>query len=124
MGAIKFLVKGRSLQLERQQVLHEASLVAFLLYGNETVVRREKERSKIRAIKVDNYRGLLGIRRINKGLKGEGELDRLKKVFCGGSPKLGMENNGIAKKKKKKKKVWMLGKQGEWYMSATNCRGL
>ena len=35
----------------------------FLLYGRKTMIWREKDRSKIRAVLMDNIRGLLGIRR-------------------------------------------------------------
>ena len=34
------------------------------MYGSETMIRKEKERS--RAVQMDNLRGLLGIRRIDK----------------------------------------------------------
>ena len=34
-------------------------------YSNETVIWREKERSRIRAIQMDNLRGLLGIKRMD-----------------------------------------------------------
>ena len=40
--------------------------MAVLLYGSETRVWREKERSRIRAVQMDNLRGLLGIRRIER----------------------------------------------------------
>ena len=35
-----------------------------LLYGSETMMRREKERSRIKAMQMDILRGLLGIRRM------------------------------------------------------------
>ena len=31
-------------------VLHESLLVPFHMYGSETVIRKEKERSRIRAV--------------------------------------------------------------------------
>ena len=37
------------------------------MYGGETMMWREKERSRIRAVHMYNLRGLLGIRRIDKG---------------------------------------------------------
>ena len=37
-----------------------------LTYGSETMIWREKERSRIRAVQMDNLRGLLGIRRMDK----------------------------------------------------------
>ena len=41
-------------------------LVIILLYGSETMVWRDKERSRIRAVQMGNLRGLLGIRRMDK----------------------------------------------------------
>ena len=38
----------------------------FLMSGSETMIWREKERSRIRAVQMDNFRGLLGIRRVDK----------------------------------------------------------
>ena len=37
-----------------------------LIQRSETMVWREKERSKIRAVKMNNFTNLLGIRRTNK----------------------------------------------------------
>ena len=37
-----------------------------LTYGSETVIWREKERTRISAVQMGNLRGLLGIRRMNK----------------------------------------------------------
>ena len=65
-GAIRSLVNARSLQLECIRVLHESLLVPVLVYGSETVIWREKETSRIRALQIDNFRGLLGIRRMDK----------------------------------------------------------
>ena len=39
---------------------------SILTYDSEKMICREKERSRIRAVQMDNLRGLLGIRRINK----------------------------------------------------------
>ena len=47
-------------------VLHESLLVPVLTYGNETMIWKEKERSRIRAVPMDNFRGLLVIRRVDK----------------------------------------------------------
>ena len=41
-------------------VLHETLFVPFLMYGSEKMLW--KERSRIRAVQMDNLRGLLGIR--------------------------------------------------------------
>ena len=37
-----------------------------IICGSETVIWKEKERSKIRALPMDNLRGLLSIRRMDK----------------------------------------------------------
>ena len=39
-----------------------------LTYGSETMIWREEERSRIRAVQMGNLRGLLGIKRIDKVL--------------------------------------------------------
>ena len=44
-------------------VLHETLLVPVYTYGSETVIWK-KERCTIRAVQMDNLRGLLGVRRI------------------------------------------------------------
>ena len=62
-GAIRSLVNPKSLQLEFVRVLHEGLLVPVLLYGSETMIWREKERSRIRDVQMDNLRGLLDVRR-------------------------------------------------------------
>ena len=48
------------------RVLHEALLVPVLLFVSETILWREKERSRIGAMQKDNLRGLLGIRRMDR----------------------------------------------------------
>ena len=60
-GAVRSLVK--SLHLECAKVLHEGLLMPVLLYGSETMIWREKERSRIRAVQMDNFRGLPYVRR-------------------------------------------------------------
>ena len=40
----------------------------FLMYGSETMLWREKERSRIRVLQMNNLRGLLSIRRMDKVL--------------------------------------------------------
>ena len=47
-------------------VLHEALLVPVLMYGSETMLWKEKGRSRIRAVQMDNLRGLLGIKRMDR----------------------------------------------------------
>ena len=48
------------------RVLNESLMVPVLTYGSETVLWREKERSRIMVAQMDNLRGLLGIRRMDK----------------------------------------------------------
>ena len=38
-------------------VLHETLLMPVLMYGNETMLWKEKERSRVRAIQMDKLRG-------------------------------------------------------------------
>ena len=49
-------------------VLHETLLVPVLKYGSETMLWKEKKRSRVRAVQMDNLRGLLGIRRMGRTL--------------------------------------------------------
>ena len=65
-GAIRSMVNARSLQLECARVLHESLLVLVLTYGSDTMIWRAEKRSRIRAVQMDNLRGLLDIRRMNK----------------------------------------------------------
>ena len=48
------LVNARDLQLECARVLHETLLVPVLMYGSETMLWKEKERSRVRAVQMDN----------------------------------------------------------------------
>ena len=66
-GAIKSLVNVRNLQLDCARVLHETLLCLFLCM----VVRqlwKEKEKSRVKTLQMDNFRGLLGIRRMDRVL--------------------------------------------------------
>ena len=65
-GAIRSMVNTRSLQLECGRVFQELLLMPMLTYCNETMIGREKERSRIRDVQMDNLIGLLGIRRMDK----------------------------------------------------------
>ena len=49
-------------------VLHETSHVPVLIYGSETMLWKEKVTSKVRAAQIDNLRGLLGIRKMDRVL--------------------------------------------------------
>ena len=53
------------MQLKCARVLHETCLVPVLTYGSETMLWKEKQRSKIRDVQMDSLRGLLGIRRMD-----------------------------------------------------------
>ena len=66
VGAIRSLVNASGLQLECARVLHESLLMPVLMYGSETMIN--EERTRIRAVQMDNFRGLPGIRRIDKVL--------------------------------------------------------
>ena len=66
-SAFRSLVNAKSLQIECVRVLHKSLLVPVLTYGSETMIWKE-ERSRIRAAQMDNLRGLLGIRRMDKVL--------------------------------------------------------
>ena len=46
--------------------MHESLLVPVLMYGNEIVIWKENERSRIRGVQMDNLRGLMGIKRMDK----------------------------------------------------------
>ena len=57
------------MQLVCARVLYETLLVPVLTYGSETILwKKEKERSKIMAVRMDNSRGLLGIWRMDRVL--------------------------------------------------------
>ena len=53
------------MQIECARVSHETLVVPVLTYASETFLWKEKERSWIRAVQMDNLRGLLGIRRMD-----------------------------------------------------------
>ena len=56
-GAIRCLINAKGLQLV---------CVRGLMYGSEITLWREKERFRFRDVKMDNLRGLLGIRRMDE----------------------------------------------------------
>ena len=45
---------------------HETLLMPVHMYGTETMILKEKERSRIRDAQMDSLSGLLGIRRMEK----------------------------------------------------------
>ena len=56
------------MQLECARVLHETLLVPLLMYGSRTMLGKEKEGSRGRTVQMENLRGLLGIRRMDRVL--------------------------------------------------------
>ena len=58
-------VTGAIGSLVNAMVLHVILLIPLLMYGSETVIWRE-EGSRIRVVQMDNFKGLLGIRRMDK----------------------------------------------------------
>ena len=66
-GAIRYwsLVNARDLQLECTRVLNETLFVPVLIYGSKKMLWKE-ERSEVRDVQMDNLRGLLGIRRMDR----------------------------------------------------------
>ena len=46
-GTIRSQVNVRDLELECARVLHETLLVPVLMYGNETMIWKEEERSRV-----------------------------------------------------------------------------
>ena len=53
-GGIRSLVNASDLQIECSRVLLETLLVLVLVCENETMIWRKKERSRIRAVQIDN----------------------------------------------------------------------
>ena len=79
-GAIRSLVNSRNLHLRCARVLHETLFLNIFMYGSDTMFWKQKERSRIRAIRMDNLKGLLGIRRMDRFPNAEiRELCRVKK---------------------------------------------
>ena len=63
---IRSLVNARGLELQWARVLHQSLLLPIIMYSSETLVWKEKGRSRIIAVQMDKLRGLLGIRRMDK----------------------------------------------------------
>ena len=80
-GAIRSLVYSKGPQLECARVLHEGLLVPALLYGSETMIWRENERSSIRAVQMGRMDGILNARIRKLGVAKGGGM----KVFSVGS---------------------------------------
>ena len=54
------------MRVQGPKVLHAPLLVPVFMYGSETMIWKEKERSGLRDPQMDNLRGLLDIRRMDK----------------------------------------------------------
>ena len=139
-SAIRSLVNARNLQLECARVLHELLLVPVLTYGSEIMIWKEKERSRFRVVQIENLRGLLGIRRMDKvpnarvrelcGVT-EGVDERIDEgVLRWFGHVERMENNRIAKRifvgrggLIAGKTDWMSGKEREWFRIRNVWRG-
>ena len=65
-GATRSLFNRRDMQLACARVLHETLPMPDLMYGTKTMLWKEKEGSRVRAVQMDNFRGLLGIRRMDR----------------------------------------------------------
>ena len=66
-------------------VLHKAFLEPVLMYGNETMLWKDKKRSRIMAIQMDNVKGLLSIKRIDRVPNAQiREMCRVMKGFSNG----------------------------------------
>ena len=46
--------------------MHETLLAPVLMYGSETMLWKEKKRSRVRGAQIDNLRELLSIRRMDR----------------------------------------------------------
>ena len=57
-GVISSLVNTRDLELECARVLYEILLVSVLMCGIGTMLHKEKERTRIRALHMNNLRAL------------------------------------------------------------------
>ena len=68
-SVIRSLVNARDLQIECARILHKTFLVPVLTFGTETMLW--EERSRIRAVQMDNLRGVLGIRRMDRVLNAQ-----------------------------------------------------
>ena len=95
-----FLDNVRGLHLECTRVWHELLLVSVFMYGSDTLIRREKERSMISAVQTGNLRGLLGFRRMDKVSNAwisEGWTDELMKALGWFGHVERMENDRIVR---------------------------
>ena len=65
--------------------MNETLAVPVLMYGSETMLWKEEEISRIRAVQMENLRSLFGIRRMDRVLNSRvSKLYGLMKVFSSG----------------------------------------
>ena len=55
-GVIRLLVNDRDLQPESARVLYELLVVPVLTYGSETMLWKEKEKTRVRTVQMENLR--------------------------------------------------------------------
>ena len=65
-GATRSLGNVENFQFECAKVIHETLLVPLLMYGSEKMLWKEEGRSIIRTVHMDNVRGWLGIKRMDR----------------------------------------------------------
>ena len=53
MPSIRSLVNARDLHLECARILHETLLVPVRMYGSKIMLWKEKERSRIKAVEME-----------------------------------------------------------------------
>ena len=66
VDAIRTMINAKDLQPECARVLSEILLMPVFMYDSETVIRMGKEKSRIRAVQMENLRCLLGIMKMDK----------------------------------------------------------
>ena len=82
--------------------MHEKFFVPILMYGSEKMLWREKKKSSVRAVQMDNLRGLLGFMRMErvpntriKELYGVRVL--MKASYCGSAMRRGWRGIGSSR---------------------------
>ena len=64
-SAVGSLINLRDLRIECARILYKTLHVPILTHDSETMLWKDKERSRIRTVQMDNLRGLLVIRKID-----------------------------------------------------------
>lgn len=63
---IKALVNEKRLNLEFARVLYKSILILTLIYESETMIWKEKDSSRIRAVQMNNLGRIIVVRRSNR----------------------------------------------------------